>query len=241
MTQCSAERCNDLEYIFQTDHSDISQRATCYDALSVHGTSLAAEYCQSIRPDDTQARLCKLPGSREPTTTHHSISSSQSSCPPRCTMSPCYSTPFSSSIAVTSPEPIASPSHFSSLPSGPQTSCDLCGELFGHVEYFFSHLVSYHNISKPFHCGRGTCKTQRDERSFKRHLTNTHFGTVYRCCCGYSSRKDKHYKHLEKYTCNGSSFQCICGHAEYDKCAHKAHIHKCGRRKKGRPNKQKTK
>jgi hypothetical protein len=241
MTQCFAERCNDLGYSRQKDHSDISQSATCYDALSVRGTSPAVEHCQSIRPNNTQARLCKLPGSREPSTTHRSVSSPQSSRSPRRTTSPCYISPFPSSTTVTSPEPNASPSRSSNHSSRPQTSCDLCGELFDDAEYFCRHLVSYHNISKPFHCGRGTCKTQRDERSLKRHLTDTHFRMLYRCCCGYSSRKDKHYKHLEKYTCNGSGFQCICGHAEDDKRAHKAHVHKCGRRKRGRPNKQKTK
>ncbi|KAH7211402.1 hypothetical protein DER44DRAFT_194408 [Fusarium oxysporum] len=212
--------------------------ATCYEAPSINDTSPAVEHYQSIEPDNAQVRLRLLPGSLQPpSSVHNPIFLSEPSSPPRFTAALCDNPSSSSSTAIILYEPRASPSALSSPTSRP---CDFCGALFDDAAYLCTHIVSHHSTSKPFHCGRGTCETHSGKRSLERHLTITHFCAVYICCCGYSSRKDKHCEHLRKHACVGNSYRCRCGHTEDNKHAHKVHIDECGKRKKGRPKKQKT-
>ncbi|KAH7184144.1 hypothetical protein BKA60DRAFT_310353 [Fusarium oxysporum] len=121
-----------------------------------------------------------------------------------------------------------------------QLCCDICGRLLDCVDSHCSHLISDHDVSNPFHCGRKTCRTHKDVRSLKRHLENFHLRALYICRCGRSGRKDKHRDHLRKNDCSGRGhYKCSCGrHKTHDRHAHEIHIGNCGRHKRGRPKKQ---
>ncbi|KAH7236577.1 hypothetical protein BKA59DRAFT_487241 [Fusarium tricinctum] len=187
-----------------------------------------------------QIRPRLLPGSPDFPASHRPVSFDQSSHSTTHTVSPFGPTLSSTSTVVTWEQLTDFQSTPLSHGSLSHSNCDICGGLFGDPHTLGSHLVTDHNISKPFHCGRKTCRTTYTTfPSLRRHLTKTHFGAVYICCCGYSSRRDKHCEHLRKTTCIGDSYQCMCGHAIEDKSAHLSHINRCGRRKRGRPRIQK--
>ncbi|EWG38272.1 hypothetical protein FVEG_01531 [Fusarium verticillioides 7600] len=214
-----------------------ARTATCYEASSFNDTPPAVEHYQSVEPDNAQVRLRLLPDSLQPSSIHNPIFLSEPSSPPRSSPALWDSSSSLSSTAIVPYESRASPSALSSPTSQP---CNFCGALFDNAASLCTHIVLHHCPSKPFYCGRGTCVTHGSKRSLERHLTNTHFYALYICCYGTSNRKDKHCEHLRKCACVGNVYRCICGHTEDNKHAHKVHIDECGKRKKGRPKKQKT-
>jgi len=133
-------------------------------------------------------------------------------------------------------------------------ACELCQKQFDDPKQLVIHLNNMHQ-DMPNYCGRIACqkKSRWNRRELIRHLgTNpVHQGSatrVFRCRCRSTfARKEKFRDHLKKFTCKGDQpLVCWCGTITFD-CrtgsdfgGFKAHFEACGRRKKGRPPKERN-
>jgi hypothetical protein len=256
-TGCSPGSSSAFECERSTDLIDAGHpipTLTCL-ASSVNDTSQVVEPYFCVETSNRQVRPCLLPGFPEPSAIIRPASLAQLFPLLTHTTSP-FGRTISSISGVSNPQEIQDSQSPSLIPTFPsQLSCGICGGLFDDdVDSFMyvcpaffynpnlmhcsSHLVSWHKISSPFHCGTKACRTHKELRSLKRHLMSIHLRALYVCCCGHSSRKDKHCDHLRRNTWVGHSYRCNCGYINYDKSAHALHIDICGRRRSGRPKKQ---
>jgi len=133
-------------------------------------------------------------------------------------------------------------------------ACELCQKQFDGSEQLVNHLNNKHQDIPNF-CGRVACqkKGRWNRRELIRHLetTKVHQGSatrVFRCrCTSTFPRKEKFRDHLKKFTCEGDQpLVCWCGTVTFDYRmgsdfrGFKAHFEACGRRKKGRPPKERN-
>lgn len=131
-------------------------------------------------------------------------------------------------------------------------ACELCEKQFDGSEQLVNHLNNKHQ-DLPNFCGRMACqkKGRWNRRELIRHLdtVKVHQGSatrVFRCRCGSPfARKEKFRDHLKKFTCKGNQpLVCWCGTVTLDYRmgsdfqGFEAHFEACGRRKKGRPPKE---
>lgn len=157
---------------------------------------------------------------------------------------------FSRSLSGTSQSPSTLAS--ASNPATPQLSlsrysCEICSMAFNQLSaladhYRVSHCQNISGSSKPYSCGKHSCRFSR-RVDFERHLrSSAHSLERYRCRCGKQFlRPDRLRAHAQSPKCRGrlGLYACLCGHAVESFQELSSHVGTCDKsRPPGRPKRR---